>query len=287
MKHYVDFKQRTVYSGAAGDHNWHPTYGFIGIQFGRYQERKKLGDAQQGKNRDAHHLTQYLLLEYLSNKKKAPHKPFQHGLANYPGVIGTGKTVNTIANTDKSVIKVGEYEKGRGGKMPTILISRFAHTYGDLHLNGVADDAIDEKSTQGGAVHSIFKDALGTGYAAILFAAKPTKLQTVKKQTKGQPVAPADQVKVGKTLVTNDLLQARIFEAACKTYTEVRNDMMKRLKPGLESRELEFYTDLAVEGKKKGKDYVLAAGDLKAALTEAQRHNDNIMEGEIGFMKRT
>nr|MBP6440174.1 DUF4157 domain-containing protein [Caldilineaceae bacterium] len=285
-KNYLDFDHKLVFKSPVDDYNWHSSAGFIGIQFGRYDDRKTPGDPQQGKDRDAHHLTQYLVLEYLRNKKKAPNKPFKHGLGNYPGLKGAGGLANTIATDSKTVIDVAAYEKKRGGQMPTILISRIAHVYGNLHLHGEADDALDEKSTQGGAVHGMFKRALGTAYAAIMFDAKPTKLQTIQKQTKAQPVPPADQVKVGGKPVTADMLQGKIFDAACKTYTEVRTDMMRRLKAGLESNEVTYYSDTAREGKKKGKEYQLKASDLGAVLKKAESHNDEVMETEIGFEKR-
>ena len=121
---------------------------------------------------------------------------------------------------------------------------------------------------------------------AIMFDAKPTKLQTIQKQTKAQPVPPADQVKVGGKPVTADMLQGKIFDAACKTYTEVRTDMMRRLKAGLESNEVTYYSDTAREGKKKGKEYQLKASDLGAVRKKAESHNDEVMETEIGFEKR-
>jgi hypothetical protein len=284
----VYVKDQRVAATATAPGNWTANEGYVTLRFGTYDQKKKPGE-QYGVDRDAHHLTQFLLLEYFNNKKSA-YTPFKHSLSLYPGVKGSGREVKLIERP-KVVgkgIKVGEYVVKRGGLMPTILISRHTHIYGNVHIEGKADDADDESSSQGSRVDREFKGFLGKDYVGIMFDKKPDKLKTVGKQTKGEKVKPQDEVRVGGKLLTDDKLKERIYNATCQTYTWMKNDMMDRLAVGLKSKEIEYYAkvaEIATHTKTRNKvraEYKLTPGDLSPVLREAKKVNKKIMEGDAG-----
>jgi len=272
--------------------------GHIHLAFGTYAERKKPG-LQWGVARNAHHITQYLILEYLRNRKSDV--PFRHALKHYPGVSGAGKLVKEIENPDdKTTIKVGAYETGRGGAMPTILISEHTHEQGGVHVHGKPDDAADESgaSSPGAATHREFTDALGA-YAPIMFDASPAKLQTVAKQTKGDPVAKRDEVKIGGKLVTSPELQKAIYRAANKTYHWMRDDMKGKLRRALRVEEVHFYeTMIRRQMQENGvpnwdkvklpKDLTPDAAHMNTVADDAEAHNKSIMEDatKVGFRSK-
>lgn len=286
-------KNEKVAATATEPGNWTATEGYVALRLGSYSQRKRPGE-QFGVDRDAHHLTQFLLLEYLSNKKSS-NQPFRHGLSLYPGVKGSGRLVKLIEKPKQkdTGIKVAEYEVGRGGLMPTILISKHTHIYGNVHVEGKADDGADETSSQGGRVHHEFKKALGGEYEAIMFDKKTDKLRTVEKQTKGEKVKPEDEVKIGDKPVTSEMLQERIYSAACKTYTWMKDDMMDRLKTGLETKEVEYYAKVAglathtKTGDQIRSEYKLEASQMADVIKEAKKHNKQIMETDAGFEEKT
>jgi hypothetical protein len=266
--------------------------GNIALRFGTYSQRKKPGD-QWGIERDSHHMVQFLLFEYFRNKK--PEKPFRHALSHYPGVSGSGGLVKTIEKPGGGkTVQVEQFFAGRGGAMPTILISKHAHLYGNLHV-GKADDTDAEESGQGAVVHAQFLSHLGP-YAPIMSDKSPAKLQTIKKQAKGK-VAPKDQVKVGATPVTEDMLQKAIYEAACKTYTWMRNDIMvKKLAPGLKTREPEYYEKIAKLSKNTSvynpktnvlqKSFRPVPGDLDKVAAKGREKVVAVLEGPGGFEEK-
>jgi hypothetical protein len=273
--------------------NYSSGSGHIHLSFGTYADRKKPG-IQWGVARNAHHITQYLMLEYLRNRKSD--KPFPHALKYYPGVSGTGKLVNEIENpADNTPIRVGTYEAAGGGMMPTILISEHTHEQGGVHVHGKPDDSADgsSPSTPGFAVHREFLDGLGK-YEDIV--ASLPKLQTVQKQTLKQAVPKGDEVKVGNTVVTLPDLQKAIYRAANKAYHWMRDDMKGKLRKALRVQEVEFYeTMIRRQMQAKGvKNYATAAfpagyaanaNHMGAVADAAEKHNKATMEAttKVGF----
>jgi hypothetical protein len=275
--------------------NYSSGSGHIHLSFGTYADRKKPG-IQWGVARNAHHITQYLILEYLRNKKSD--QPFRHALKHYPGVTGSGKLVKEIENPDDgTTIKVATYETGRGGAMPTILISEHTHEQGSVHVHGKPDDAGDDSgaSSPGAATHREFTDALGQ-YEPIMFDASPAKLQTVVRQTKGESVAKRDEVKVGGKLVTSPDLQKAIYRAANKTYHWMRDDMKGKLRRALKTEEVHFYETMIRrqmqengvtnwEKAKLPKDSDPDPSHMGTVADAAEKHNKAIMEdpAQVGF----
>lgn len=276
--------------------NWDASLGYAALRLGTYGQGEKGGE-QYGAERDAHHLTQYLLLEYFRNVKTG-YKPFRHALSNYtPGVQGSGGLVSSIVKPDGSRrINIKDYENKRGLLMPTILVSKHAHVYGGLHVSPKADDAHDKKSSPGFAVHDQFRQGLGDLYAGIMFEASPKKLQTVKRQTKGESGPESGRVTDGGVPVTSEMLQEAMYTAACKTYTWMRRQMLEsKLLRGLQTEEVTYYErkvtlieDKSVfdaERKYVHPDYRADPGKLVGVVTAATTHHDSIMEApdKAGF----
>lgn len=259
--------------------NFIPAKGYIALRFGRYEQSLKLGDAQYGPDRNSHHLTQYLLLEYFHNTKDQ--KPFIHSLPLYPGVAGGGKKVDSIQNGATSkILKIQEYEDGRGGKMPAILISKYTHVYGDVHIHAKPDD--DGKSSPGAAVHGVFKDSLGE-WKDVMFESSGAKLKSL--DTSGT-------VMVGTATKTSLDLQNAIFSAACKTYTWMRDKMMGKLEDALKTKEVEYYNEVAgrapqaQSGGAIKNEYVMEKSMMTSVIENAKKKNAEIMEAEAGFEEK-
>lgn len=132
----------------------------------------------------------------------------------------------------------------------------------------------------------MFKAALPAKVRDVMFASNTVPLAVVKKQTEGKTVPAAQQIKVGGAPLTHDVMKKKIFTAACKTYTEIRDDMLERLETGLDDKEVAYYTDLGTRSTKSGvksggkitKAYSLKKGSFKKVLTAARTHNASIME---------
>ncbi|CAG1018930.1 hypothetical protein BURC_03763 [Burkholderiaceae bacterium] len=234
-------------------------YGQIGLRLGLYKDKGN-ADQQKGTDRASHHTVQYLLLEYFVNSKDK-HKPFPNPLSLYPNVKGTGNRVDVIATKPDgdAGILVSSNEAGRGGEMPTILLSVHAHTLGDVHVSPKADDLDVKAPSQGAAIHGIYRDALGEFADLVLGKAPP--LQAIANKRLGKPFKEADLPKLSGKEVTPEDLSSAIFTATCKTYTWMRNLMNDKLAAAIDSREVEYYEALV----KTAKNASIYAGDQPQA----------------------
>jgi hypothetical protein len=270
-------------------------YGQIALRLGVYNDKK--GGNQTGAERESHHITQYLLLEYFRNRK-TDKKPFNTAISNYPGVKGASGLVDTIENPDGGdPIRVKQYEAGHGGLMPTLLVSQHTHVYGNLHVTPKGDDSYDEKPSQGFTVQSEFRGFLGK-YGDLVLDGKAKDLETVKKQATPGAVPEKSQVKAdGKAVMPDDLHRA-IYNAVCKTYTWMRDDMYTKLKKGLKDEEVRYYTRAVSKFNNtsiydpatdtiKNKDYISNPNDMETVAEAAKTHNASIMEdaSKVGLKK--
>ena len=222
-------------------------YGQIGLRLGLYKDKGN-ADQQKGTDRASHHTVQYLLLEYFVNSKDK-HKPFPNSLSLYPNLRGSGNRVDLIAKQPDgdAGIHVSSNEAGRGGEMPTILLSVHAHTLGDVHVTPKADDLDAKAPSQGAAIHGVYKDALGD-YADLVLGKAPP-LQAIANKRKGKPYKETDLPKLSGTEVTPEDLSNAIFTATCKTYTWMRNTMNDKLAAAIDNREFEYYEALVKSAK--------------------------------------
>lgn len=218
--------------------------GQIGLRLGTYDDRRNHG-SQWGKERESHHITQYILAAYFHNGKGTKpettesHRAFKLDLKQGPAVYTSslntsGQLVNKFAGT-KGTVEIAETEKGRGGIMPAILLSRPTHRYGDLHITPDADDFGDpEQTTQAGALNSTFVGALPDKYVAA--------------EKRGQTDY-AEWLKYKKE-VGEEAVAGHIYDAMQHTYKTLRDYMQARLEPALKGKEREYYNDIATNAPK-------------------------------------
>jgi hypothetical protein len=246
----------------------------VGLRLGDY---KRWGPGSGGaKDRDAHHTTQFMLLEYFRNTKFFKPFPALSKTTKVPGVSATVSPtgtaeVNTIAGPNTSnLIDVATYVSGnRGAKMPTIYISRHTHQSG-IHFHAEKPDD-ESRASQAGAVHLTFM-AKVSPYDALLKS--PLTLGKLDKAaTDTTPVALA-----GGGTVTRKDLKTQIFSAAVGTYQTMRDEMFRKLEYGLKNREVEYYNVVA-KLHKGGKD--LAPNEKLDPDAMPKVKNDALVNNEI------
>lgn len=268
-------------------------YGQIGLRLGTFKENTN-PDSQKGTDRASHHTVQYLLLEYFVNSKDR-HKPFPHSLSLYPNVKGSGGRVETIAAKPGSAdgITVGANEVGRGGTMPTILLSTHAHTLGNVHITTMPDDLTSESPSQGAAIHGVYADALGSYKDVVLGKKEP--LQALAAKGAGKPFATKDLPLVSGAEVTPEALSAAIFEATNKTYTWMREHMNPKLERAVDMHEVEYYramvasaTDSKIMTDGKPQPAYVASAASGKVMTEVRKRQAAVLESkDFGFEEKT
>jgi hypothetical protein len=222
-------------------------YGQIGLRLGFYKDRENLRE-QKGTDRASHHTVQYLLLEYLVNTKDRV-KPFPNDLSLYPSLKHTGSRVDVIAKTPggDAGINISANEEDRGGAMPTILLSVHTHTLGNVHISPKADDVEGTPPSQGSAIHGEFRRFLGDYAPIVLGKALPLTAMAKKAAGKleGKDYKASDIPKIGGTKeATQEEMSTAIHDAACKTYTWMREHMNTKLERALDDQELFYYNKL-------------------------------------------
>jgi Novel toxin 14 len=240
----------------------------IGLRLGTY------GDANQtGPDRDSHHTTQWLLIEYFRNQTDDL-KPFPKSEIpgwKVAGVSFEGSAATRFENPADSsqAVRFKELDKGdRGEAMPAILIARKLHHEGDLHIKGATpEDFAKTRPTQGGAVHDTFQKALFTGEFA-----------TWKGASDFSAKVQAEPSKFGNQLYT--ALQA--------TYAETYRKMEPALEKGLRTIEMTYYLEIAAKHHTLQKDqpdehldpdFDPAASEFENVAALAKTNNDTVMGG--------
>jgi len=236
----------------------------IGVRLAKYSDGA-------GTERNAHHLTQYLLAEYFANQN-ASKKPF-NPRRKYPGVTFKDGVVDLISPTAKanesSSIKVRKTEVGRGGLMPTISLSTPTHRNASLHIT--QNHADDLRGETGHTFPSTWVD---------------------------EKFSLPEEVKASATAVSenDDKVAKKIYLAVQSVYKAVESDMSKRLSARMPKYELQYYKDKAAsEGAdlqfdirdKANPDRLNTKGDkLERELGEipalARKHNEKGMN-ELGW----
>jgi hypothetical protein len=247
-------------------------FGHLGLRVGTYYQYGPDGPTASFE-REAHHTTQYLLLEYFSNRHKSK-KPFPltgRIAANYyPGVVGDSSGVRTIAKRPgtSDVIQAAKYEKDRGGEMPVILLSAHAH-HSDVHISPEPDDdkGKSSKSAQGNTVDNRFYEALGGRSWRDLFA----------KETLLKPLSQKKPIEIDGVLVTPDAMSERIYVAASRTYQYIWAEMKGKLEGNMPAKEAEYYNIVADLGSLDKLTHELKATDLGAPVATAVRWNEQLM----------
>jgi hypothetical protein len=249
--------------------------GNVGLRLGTY------GDAEQtGTERESHHITQYLLLQYFHGKsEKKPFPLLKKSNKTYPGVSASGSGGDakadkvTASGAPKTIDLVG-WEDGRGGKMPAILISAYTHRTGRLHVTTKADDW-----TSGGNKSAAPDSPAGVVDMKFLKNLQARDSDYLKAQAKSegtnanasQEAFPAYVAR--KEASSQGHVPKVIYGAMQDTYHWMRDFMQPRLKTALVTAEMKYYNDLGTD-----KNYSINASELELVFAEAIIKNKTEME---------
>jgi hypothetical protein len=225
---------------------------------------------QKGLDRESHHMTQYLLVQYFRNHNSV--KAWRSGV-EYPGINPKkGNDRDYFVVGQRPPLKLKELDEGseRGGGMPAILISADLHRRGRLHVDrqkqwsGREDDP-DGDENQGGQTRQ--------GYA-------------IEKQFKSalrQKLGAADDTPEWALAIKKPNADAKIFDAMVATYHWMHAIMLPALERGLITRELAYYRGIAARRHTKPATsdledkYDLKGTDLRSVYARALAYNNKIM----------
>ncbi|HWB76174.1 MAG TPA: DUF4157 domain-containing protein [Nannocystaceae bacterium] len=277
----------------------------IGLRIGRFNqtdvranpatspsgEKITLQGQQRGVERESHHTTQFLLLEFFENGKDGPRAfPVLHanGVSSnkfnnkelYPGITASGAEVDKFVGS--TVFPIADFAKGRGGLMPAILVARVTHRSGGLHVSTSSVDFGGGKQhdSQGGVVRGRYQTALGNSIAgkALLDAEAKVGTGTTPAATGTPPLADFQAAidKAGRADV-----KLAIEKAMRETYRWMYYDVMEpALLPALIKEEMPYYNELAsVTGKE-----AITENEMKLIAEQAKTNNIKVMK-ESGFQQ--
>lgn len=225
--------------------------------------------------RESHHTTQFLLIQYFSNSHTR-RKPFFKGL---PGVQWEGETAIRFKATGRRAIEIGPlFEGDRGGPMPAILLSRETHRQGRLHIDrGAQWDPESPVSDKSGSMTQAYM--LDGQYRSRLAA-------------EGVGDA-ADE----KSFITNrsslgdvKAIELGIFKAMTGTCAWMQDVMSTALRNALPRNECAFYRgwvsrhDDLVQGGKPRDEYDLKPPTLEMKVFSAALKNDRDVMGKYGWI---
>jgi hypothetical protein len=183
--------------------------------------------------RESHHLTQYLLAEYFSNKSKDK-KPFPESW-DPPGVTKSGNVVTEFDAEGKKKLDLAGLEDKRGGIMPAILLAAPTHRGADLHVTREPDDIDGEtKKVQSHFVNNaFFGSGMSTELATALKAPTGKELMEMKRD-------PAS----GMPRKTDNDITDGIHKAIMTTYGKMSDHMMTQLKNNMPAKEADYFVSL-------------------------------------------
>jgi len=242
----------------------------IGVRVGIHK-------AQKGTDRESHHTTQYLLVQYFRNNNSV--KAWRAGV-EYPGIKPTtGKERELFQAQGRKALQLKALDdtpSSRGAGMPAVLLSADLHKRGRLHVNRESrwtgkeeDPDSDEEqgggaSRQGFAIEHVFKAALKDK-----FGVRDDSPEWAKAvELKGKPAA-----------------ASLIQDAMIETYHWMHGIMLPALEQGL-NRELAYYRGIAArrhlvrgasDEPRLEPDYDLKAGDMNSVYARAKANNDKVM----------
>lgn len=249
----------------------------IGLRIGLHGGHSGL-EKQAGMDRESHHTTQYLLVQFFRNDNKI--KAWSAGKA-YAG-SGTkgiyprsGASRQYFEGDTKPQIKLDALDLGgagkRGSAMPAILISADAHRRAQLHVEkegqwkGMEGDPDSDESqgriTQGYAIQAQWKKQQATHVG--------THEDAPDWDAKMKMPGAAD----------------KLHEAMIGVYHWMHGIMLPALERGLKTRELAYYRAVAsripgaadpATGRLQAK-YDLTPSDMHAVFMRAKRNNNDVM----------
>jgi len=233
-------------------------------------------------DRESHHTTQFLLVEFFGNHPDASRQAFPppFGDFQFPSPYDkrlpidpvTG-TIDHIEGAEKLQIKPLNPNSGRGEGMPTILLASHTHQRGNLHVLAESrwiDDATFSKemhgtATQGLAIENTFNRAIAEPDLRPRDKSKEHR-DKLRKKIKAAPLTAANTY----------------YNAALTTYTWMRDRMIPALRKGLLSEEKAYYRGIAAREHSHDEttlksDWDLTDKALDAVFEAAKQNNDEVM----------
>jgi hypothetical protein len=222
-------------------------------------------------DRQSHHIPQYLLVEYFSNRTTP--KLFGSGNAHHlPGFEPPAANNPTRFNSGIGTIDFGRLDTGgRANGMPAILLATETHTRGKLHLNREfrwsPDLTVEERgtSTQGNSINNFFFSTLRNR----LNLQGNTSFEVVAQHAQQNP----------------DDARPAIYQSMKATYNWMYEDRMKpALETALTEIEAPYYASIAARDHSDAQGRLDRAYDsarglhrLNDVLSAVAQKNDNIM----------
>lgn len=229
-------------------------------------------------DRESHHTTQYLLVEFFGNLPEASQKAFPGSPADFAGA-GIGfrpdGMVDSIEGAAGKALKISPLNPNseRGAQMPAILLAARTHQRGELHV--LRESRWEDKSgdkerkgtvTQGLAIENTFNKAIENSDL------RPRE-STSERRTRLREAIKADPT-AAKTAY---------YKAALATYKWMHDRMIPALREGLLREEYAYYRGVAArnhlqaDGVKLQPEYDLALEQLNAVHEKAEKKNTKIM----------
>jgi hypothetical protein len=215
-----------------------PNHGHIGLRLSTYGDKVQTATDLRG-----HHTTQYLLVEYFSNKK-TDKKPFKSKFP-YEGLKWSGGVPETLqrppGSKASSDAQLSPLLPSRGKQMPSISLAASTHERGGVHITASSDEE-DTSATQSGTVHERFEHFLG------------------------DPLKKADAQ--AKAYVAKKPAEAHkdLYDAVMLTYRDMRKKMHTSLKDSLPVFEFGYYSDISEQKKPDPLEQQGEEAKFKAAL---------------------
>jgi len=246
--------------------------GQLGVRIGKYGDSNQRGVP----DRESHHTTQFLLIEYFRNK--SDNQPFPPKLRkdfNGLGVVFSGSNSVRFKPPVGPAVDFEKLDVGdRGNAMPAILIARPTHRGANLHVSGAkAEDFPDGgiPVTQGDKVHSQFLSELRGAGAGKIADALPADAQKMQDYVND---------------AGNTVASAQVYKAIQGTYGWMHNHMLSALERGLRDNERDYYEEIVTPNhtQNKGKpderldpDYDLQPDHMEPVFSAAEDNNDKVM----------
>jgi hypothetical protein len=234
------------------------------LHLGTYDQ--KSSGHQKGTDRESHHITQYLLVEYFHNGSSTRALETDTERMGFPLLRQHhakkpygGKMDNKGARAQSfDGIKIAELEAGRGGKMPTILLARGTHRNGNLHISPRADDVDDTSTaTQAAAVNVLYKGEL------------PDEQRTIERKVASGEKPYSEWEAYAKK---HDVAGA-VESAMQATYAHIRKYMQKQLRTALVGIERDYYNDVYLAGNPAKTTSPMTSDDMNKIAGKAVTHN--------------
>jgi hypothetical protein len=263
--------------------------GQIGLRVGLFGESLTRTAAarstQRGRERESHHITQYLLLQFFSNKHDTE-KAFTHAgsPALYPGMTRDGSRVTGIGSDIQFPTSVvGESEQQRGPGMPAILIAAQTHRTGNLHVTPQSDEIPGvSASTPAAIVREWYREGLRN------HVPRATTGESFDVVERGPEAGLATYMNTPPPGVSPQQHHQRVHEGIVRamraTYRQMRDRMQPRLRDALFTVEREqYYNRLVSISHPNDANYTITNTQLERVWATAVQRNREVMEVQYGW----